>query len=52
MIILNKVDIFRNKKEYFNVNSGILSLNRHILKFNEYKKEGLENLLTLDSIDI
>ena len=53
MIILNKVDVIKNKKEHFNVNSGILSLNRLILRYNENSRpEGIEQLQTLDSIDI
>lgn len=53
MIILNKVDVFKNKKEYFNVNSGILSLNRLIIRYNANSRpEGIEQLQTLDSIDI
>ena len=55
MVVLNKINLFKNKKkESFNVNSSILSLNRLILKFNEEKNgvAGIEVLETLDSINI
>lgn len=53
MVVLNKISFLKNK-EYFNVNSSILSLNRIIIKFNEdnERPKGFESLQTLDSIII